>query len=91
MASCKNRGPSIATGVLGWLLRGAPCGAMPPQKAPKELLCFFGTRDVSRRTAIANCSDAELLPKNPPAPPCRHRSTVWRSHIAEVMRIGIFG
>ena len=52
MASRKNRRPPIATGVLGWLLRGAPCGAMPPKKAPEELLCFFGTRDVSWRTAI---------------------------------------
>ena len=58
MASCKNRCPSIVTGVLGSLggcsvaLRGAPCRAMPPKKAPEELLCFFGTRDVSWRTAI---------------------------------------
>ena len=58
MASRKNRRPSVATGVLGWLLRGAPCGAMPPKKAPEELLCFFGTRDVSRRTAVANCHGA---------------------------------
>ena len=61
MASRKNRRPPIATGVLGWLLRGAPCGAVPPKKAPEELLCFFGTRDVSRRTAIANCHGARDL------------------------------
>ena len=28
---------------------------MPPKKRPEELLCFFGTRDARRRTAIPKC------------------------------------
>ena len=29
--------------------------AMPPRKRPEELLCFYGTKDPRRRTAIPKC------------------------------------
>ena len=29
--------------------------AMPPKERPGELLCFFGTKDPGRRTAITKC------------------------------------
>ena len=29
--------------------------AMPPKKRPGELLCFFGTKDPGRRTALSKC------------------------------------
>ncbi len=40
----------------GWA--GSRCCSvlqLPPKKRPEELLCFFGTKDASRRTAIAHC------------------------------------